>query len=256
MTEIILSANSDMATFTSEEMQRASQLLGCKVDEASLLKAMILQRDTGLSIARKEISIVPYNGVPTVQVNKQGYIAYARRQPNYDGYESGIYEKDGVLRAWCIVYDKMLSHPVKRDISFVEFRKNTPIWKEKPEYMLEKTAISLAIREAFPFLNGTYDECELEEDQPVKIQPNESDIVVTPEPVIVTPPAPKPGKILKDDSEEYKTVLKVFEEQKVPMDYLAQSRTESGDIDAGKLKTLYKSFAMFNGKTDLLSGIL
>ncbi len=100
-----------------------------------------------------------------------GYDTYKRRaeeNPEYLYKESGIVvlrgeeiiKKDGaclypgeqILGGWCRV------HKVKRDkevaiykeCSFSEYDKGNSMWKEKPAMMIEKVAISQALREAFP----------------------------------------------------------------------------------------------------------
>lgn len=176
-----------MQTFTPEQLKRAGELLGCKLDEASALKALIIQQDTGLSITRGEISIVSFAGKPTVMINKQGYLAYASRQPDYDGYESGVDEDEsGEMVAWCKVYSRTRSRPTSVRIYRSEFDKHQSIWNEKPRYMLEKTAISLALRAAYPVLNGTYSDDEIDA-QAVRIEPQENDIIVTPAKVETKP---------------------------------------------------------------------
>ncbi len=191
--------STDMAVFSPADIKRAGELLRCPLDEASAIKALIIQRDTGLSITRGEISIVPFNGRPTVMINKQGYLSYASRHPDYDGYESGVETVDGERVAWCTVYNRKISHPIKVRIYESEYAKpSSPIWKEKPRYMLEKTAVSLALRAAFPILNGTYTDDEIEAD-PGKIPPQPTDIPIQPvaesipTPVAEPTPTPKPA---------------------------------------------------------------
>lgn len=189
---------SDMQAFTPEQLKRAGELLGCQLDQASALKALIIQRDTGLSITRGEICIVSFGGKPTVMINKAGYLAYASRQPDYDGYESGVETEDGEMYAWCHVYSRTRTRPTKVKIYRSEFDQKRSVWLEKPRYMLEKTAISLALRAAYPILNGTYTEEELQ--GAVKIEPRESDIPVTP--VIETEEAPKEVETPKPEPEQ------------------------------------------------------
>ena len=171
MTEALCSC--DMSQFTPLELSRASELLGKENDDAILKRALIYQRDTGLSIARGEISVVTFKGNRTVIINKQGYLAYACRQADYDGYESGCDGDGEAMTAWCTVYSKTRTHPTTVKIKFAEFKKTSPVWQEKPSYMLEKTAISLALRAAFPVFNGTYDETEVEGDIDDEYKPAE-----------------------------------------------------------------------------------
>ena len=158
----------DLTSFTPEEIHRAGDLLECPADTRSILKALIIQRDTGLSIARGEIAIVPFNGRPTVCINKQGYVSYATRQSEYEGYSWGFINEDGPLndlKVWVKVYRKGLKEPVYEEISYPEFARVSPIWRQMPKHMLKVRCLSLALRDAFPLLNGTLTRDEIEDEQ-------------------------------------------------------------------------------------------
>lgn len=191
-------SNSDMAVFSPDEIRRAGELLGVPLDEASAIKALIIQRDTGLSITRGEISIIPMGGKPTVFINKQGYLAYAARQPEYDGYEFGIEEKNGDTYAWCQVFRYDRTRPTYEDAWLSEDKQNTPVWAKMPKRMLVKVAIKRAHQAAFPVLNGLYDPAEAW-DNSVRIEQRDDDIVIvpdgTPEPVKQAPKQTKPAPV-------------------------------------------------------------
>jgi len=174
-----VTTSNELVEFSQDLIKQAEDLLGCKMDKASVYRALCIAKDTGLSIVRGEISVVNYKGKPTVQINKQGYLAYAARNSDYDGMEHDVSE-DGET-AWCKVYSKSRSHPTFVKIHREEFDKKQAVWSEKPKYMLEKTAISLALREAYPVLNGTYTDDEIGmESEPYKIEPQPTDIKVEP----------------------------------------------------------------------------
>ena len=177
---------SDLATFDSAVIQRAGELLGCQLDEASILRALIIQQDTGLSIARGEISVVTFGAKPTVFVNKQGYLAYAARQPEYDGYEWGFRGEGDNLEAWCKVYRKDRTRPVYETAILSEDNRGTPIWQKMKRRMLAKVAIKRAHQAAFPVLNGLLSVEEV--DEGYHIDPRQDDIRVYP--VTETPADP------------------------------------------------------------------
>ena len=188
--EIVAVANSDMAKFSDEEIKRAGELLGVPLDRGSALRALIIQRDTGLSITRGEISILSMGGKPTVFVNKQGYLAYAARQPEYDGYEFGIETRGEDLYAWCKVYRKDRSRPTYEDAWLSEDKQpSSPTWAKMPKRMLAKVAIKRAHQAAFPVLNGTYEPAEAWDDS-VRIDQRDDDIVVKPYPPEENPKQP------------------------------------------------------------------
>ena len=100
-----------------------------------------------------------------------GYDTYKRRaedNPSYLYMESGIVvqrgnqivQKDGaclyptevLIGGWCRVHKSRNNREVYtfKEVSFSEYNKGNAIWKEKPCTMIEKVAISQALREAFP----------------------------------------------------------------------------------------------------------
>jgi phage recombination protein Bet len=50
--------------------------------------------------------------------------------------------------------------PTTVTVPFSEYNRGNSIWKEKPETMIKKVAESQALTEAFPQMNGVYDEAE------------------------------------------------------------------------------------------------
>ena len=112
-----------------------------------------------------------------------GYDTYKRRaeeNPNYLYMESGIVvqrgnqivKKDGaclyptevLIGGWCRVHKARNNREVLtfKEVSFSEYNKGNAIWKEKPCTMIEKVAISQALREAFPKdYEGLYTSAEI-----------------------------------------------------------------------------------------------
>lgn len=257
---IVSITQTDMMQFDKATIERAGKLLGCTLDEQSILKALIIQQDTGLSIARGEISVVPFAGKPTVFVNKQGYLAYAAKHPQYDGYESDVEGEGEGMVAWCSVYRKDHSRPTTVKVLFKEFGKSTPVWKQMPRHMLEKTAISLALRSAFPALNGTLTPEEAE----FHIEPRASDIVVEPvapaaepvkeekpvpqttitEPEVVTVSAPAPERKQPTklySLEEAQTILENMTAQGLQYDDLFErARIDAATFDGDMINAEFK----------------
>ncbi|MBQ7445960.1 MAG: phage recombination protein Bet [Clostridia bacterium] len=100
-----------------------------------------------------------------------GYDTYKRRaeeNPEYLYKESGIVvqrgneiiKKDGaclypgeqILGGWCRVHKWKHERDIAiyKECAFREYDKGNSVWKEKPAMMIEKVAISQALREAFP----------------------------------------------------------------------------------------------------------
>ena len=112
-----------------------------------------------------------------------GYDTYKRRaedNPNYLYMESGIvvqrgsqivqkegaclYPTETLIGGWCRVHKAKGNREVCtfKEVGFSEYNKGNAIWKEKPCTMVEKVAISQALREAFPKdYEGLYTSAEI-----------------------------------------------------------------------------------------------
>lgn len=161
---------------------------GAPIGEAK--KFLVVCQTTGLNPLLGEIDLLPFSGKYQAVVRKNGYLKCARRDPDYDGHESGIsvqaYKtglagkktKEGpiidipgtcvpdghlLIGGWCKMYRKGISRPVYKRVSFSEYGKNTPgPWQAIPCTMIEKVAIAHAARESFDLLAGTYDDSEMD----------------------------------------------------------------------------------------------
>ena len=192
MTNSVAVTNSDMSVFDDAEIKRAGDLLGVPLDRAAAIRALIIQQDTGLSITRGEICIVEFRGKPQVFVNKNGYLAYASKHPDYRGFKCVSGKDDEGIYGYAEVYREGLEVPicVKRYLS--EYDMHREPWTSKPRTMIEKVALSQALRMAFPILGGTYDESEEWDGcNRVVVDPLPTDIDVQPTPAPVQEETPK-----------------------------------------------------------------
>jgi len=133
----------------------------------------------------KQIWAVKYPNAPAaIFCGRDGFIAIAHRNGNFDGMESGTRtDENDELIGWCRVYRKDMSHPFVVEVPFSEYvQRNkqgevTKFWREKPKTMITKVAESHALRRAFG-ISGLY-------------SPEEIDTGDRPEPRLVTevPPA-------------------------------------------------------------------
>lgn len=134
----------------------------------------------------KEAYIIKYGDNPaTLVVGKDVYTKRAQANPRFKGMRAGITftRPDGVLDrregsmllpgedilgGWCAVYVEGYEHPIKDEVSFLEYAGYTKEgklnrqWRAKPATMIRKVAIVHALREAFPDdFQGLYDEAEM-----------------------------------------------------------------------------------------------
>lgn len=111
---------------------------------------------TGLNPIKKEIYAIPRwdrqkNGYSLTTVTSyQTYIVRASRNNKYRGFKLESTGKGNDLAITCNVYVEGYQVPISATAHYAEYNTNTHIWKTKPNVMLEKVAISRAMRWAFP----------------------------------------------------------------------------------------------------------
>lgn len=192
MTNSVAVTNSDMSVFDDAEIKRAGDLLGVPLDRAAAIRALIIQQDTGLSITRGEICIVEFRGKPQVFVNKNGYLAYATKHPDYRGFKCESGKDDNGIYGYAEVYREGLKVPVCVKRYLAEYDMHREPWTSKPRTMIEKVALSQALRMAFPILGGTYDVSEEWDGcNRVVVDPLPTDIDVQPTPAPTPEDPPK-----------------------------------------------------------------
>lgn len=155
-----------------------------------------------------EVYLIKYGSQPANMV--VGYDTYKRRaeeNPEYLYKESGIVvlrgneivKKDGaclypgekILGGWCRVHKWKHERDIAiyKECAFDEYNKGNAVWKEKPAMMIEKVAISQALREAFPRdFQGLYtpEEIAPKDFKPQDLKQEEVVATVEPEPDRIT----------------------------------------------------------------------
>lgn len=148
-----------------------------------------LAQAKGLNPLARDCYFQKYNGVPSVIISKDYYEKRANKNPNYRGKQCGIViayknesgklvseEREGkillddetLIGGWCKVYMKNLDYPVHETVMFNEAVKQKQdgqpqaTWKSMPCTMIEKVAISRALKSAMTEeFGGTYSAEEL-----------------------------------------------------------------------------------------------
>lgn len=154
---------------------------GAVSDQEVLLFAKMCEAQKLNPFVTGEVYLIKFGTQPAQMVI--GYDTYKRRaeeNPNYLYTESGIvvlrgnqvlqkpgaciYPSEQLVGGWCRVHKLKGTHEVctYKEVGFKEYDKSNAIWKEKPCTMIEKVAISQALREAFPKdYEGLYTQEEL-----------------------------------------------------------------------------------------------
>lgn len=176
-------------------------------------KFLLVCQTAGLNPLLGDIDLLQLGGKWQAVVRKNGYLKCARRDPDYDGHESGVtiqrFEKSSkgivvkkgpfldipgtiipdehlLIGGWCKLYRKGISRPFFKRVSFAEYNKGGDVngpWRKFPGTMIEKVAIAHACRESIDLLAATYDESELP--LPPRVEPRAA-IVEQPAPGRVT----------------------------------------------------------------------
>ena len=110
----------------------------------------------------KEIYLVKYRGAPAqIVVSYHTLLKRIEKNPNFDGYETTVTGEVPNLTATATVYRKDRKYPVKVTVKYSEAAKTVidkrtgkerpmSMWRNMPEWMLRKTALARALKEAFP----------------------------------------------------------------------------------------------------------
>ena len=120
--------------------------------------------------AQGEAYLIKFGNEPAqMVVGKDAYMRRAEENPSYRGHKSGIvvlrgdqviqkegtclYPGENLLGGWCRVHRVRTGggdEEIFREVSLKEYDKGQANWKTKPCTMIEKVAVSQALRAAFP----------------------------------------------------------------------------------------------------------
>ena len=125
-------------------------------------------------LAYGEVYLIKFGNEPAqLVIGKETYMKRAFKNPNYNGMKSGIvvqrgediiqkegtclYPSETLLGGWCRVYHELNGKETEtfKEVSLQEYQKfkdGKPManWGSKPCTMIEKVAVSQAVRAAFP----------------------------------------------------------------------------------------------------------
>lgn len=127
--------------------------------------------------AQGEAYLIKFGNDPAqMVVGKDAYMRRAEENPSYRGHKSGIvvlrgeqviqkegtclYPGETLLGGWCRVHRTRTGgseEEIFKEVSLKEYDKGQANWKTKPCTMIEKVAVSQALRSAFPkYYEGMY----------------------------------------------------------------------------------------------------
>ena len=125
-----------------------------------------------LDILAGHIVFVKYkDGTVKIYATRDGFIHIAHRNPQFDGFNTVVEEKDGQFVATCTVYRKDFSNPIIQTVWSKEYDTGRNLWATKKRTMIGKVSESQTFRKAFD-IAGIYDQDEFGDiivpDEPAK----------------------------------------------------------------------------------------
>ena len=105
-----------------------------------------ISKEFGLNPFKREIYLVPFGQDFNIVTGYQVYIKRAEATGKLDGWEV----VSGSEYATITIYRKDFSKAFRWCVLKKEFEKNTPIWRNMPDFMLKKVVIGQGFRLAFP----------------------------------------------------------------------------------------------------------
>ena len=146
---------------TTEQNRVTQQLLmdylkgnNTKLSDNQLTQFLGIATAFNLNPFKREIYAVKYGDNFNVIVGYETYLKRAEEFPSYDGYETEIRGTGKDMSCTCTVYRKDRNHPTRHTVYLSEYSTGKSLWVSKPRMMLEKVALSTALRRAFPLEFG------------------------------------------------------------------------------------------------------
>ena len=146
---------------TVEGIAAIKQTVAKGATDAQLIMFLNVARATELNPFLREIWFVAQTG--TIMAGRDGYLAKANRDPNFDGMETKVeWDKDHKLpvKATCTVWRKDRNHPITMEAYWSDYAKDSPVWKQYKAAMISKCAEVLALKRSFA-INGVVTEEEI-----------------------------------------------------------------------------------------------
>ncbi len=169
---------------TTLQMLRTALPTLAKVDDQTLITAVAYAKHLGLDPLKKEVHFVPYydkeqkKTVIQPIVSYTEYIKRAERSGKLKGWMCKVQKQGDDYVAIVEIKRADWEIPFVWEVPMAEVRRDTPVWKQSPLFMLRKSAIAQAFRMCFPEETAhlPYEESENwiapQEEQPPEVDPD------------------------------------------------------------------------------------
>lgn len=178
------------------------------------------------------------------------FLKRAEQSDDYDGYESGVIVQkqngevenrngcivlggENLIAGWCNVYRKGRSKPTSVTADFRVYNTGRSRWEKDPGGMIEKVAISQALRRAYPTaLGGFYTAEEFSDTGDLLSSTTSREPIAMPTPKAEEPQEPEPADIVAQIGELARQLPDLARYDEIVAQ--VQKRTKQGDSDATK----------------------
>ena len=160
----------ELITFSKPQLDLIRNTVAPSLNAEEFKLYIAIAQRRGLDPILNQIDAIKISGKLTFLVRIDGLRLIAARTGAYAGRDKADFEYQGkapnVIPTKCHIKIYRMVGGVRcaftSTANFNEYKRNTPIWKEKPEVMLAKCAEAQALRAAFPGeLSGLYSHDEM-----------------------------------------------------------------------------------------------
>lgn len=200
----------DLTTINPATLQTLKETVAKDATDAELSMFLTLAGTYKLDPFARQIYFMKAGGKPTIITGRDGYLAIAQRDANFDGLLSGtVHENDvfeidtmegkvihkpnlkdsgKIVGAWAIAYHKNRK-PAPVYVKMKEYMKQSQVWSQYPSSMIEKVAEVRALKRQFG-ISGLVTEEEIGTTA-APVEPQYGNVVEVPRaPVVEVAPDP------------------------------------------------------------------
>lgn len=176
---------------TDEMLESYLQVTGMVLGQNDMLMYKNIAKTYGLNPYKREIHVAKSQktGKVSFVTGYEVYIKRAELSGQLDGWEVTQVGQNENLAAVITIWRKGWTHPFKHEVYYAEAAANSPIWRDKPRFMLKKVAIGQGFRLCFPAELGgmPYEESELP-NEPARAENKPAVVAEVMQGEVVTPP--------------------------------------------------------------------
>jgi len=167
-----------MKQIVRHELDLIKSMFGLDVKDEEILRALSIARAKGLN-PLTDVHFVKMGQKVAVVENFVLHIRKAERSGLLKGWKVFVGKDDYGVYAEVQIFRKDWEFPFEWRTYLNEVKKETPIWKQAPIYMLKKTAIAQAFRLCFPVEEDlAYEERDsLAQDSVQELEDNQEDVI-------------------------------------------------------------------------------